>query len=29
MPEVAEVGHDRTVINLKSEWLDTWLNSRP
>ena len=23
MSEVAEVGHDRTVINLKSEWLDT------
>lgn len=29
MPEVAEVGHDRTVINLKSEWLDTWLNPDP
>jgi len=29
MPEVAEVGHDRTVINLKSEWLNTWLNPDP
>ncbi len=29
MPEVAEAGHDRTVINLKSEWLDTWLNPDP
>lgn len=25
-PEVAEAGHDRTVINLKEEHLDAWLN---
>ncbi|MGV7183813.1 SOS response-associated peptidase family protein [Xanthomonas axonopodis] len=28
-PEVAEAGHDRTVINLKPEHVDAWLNPDP
>lgn len=28
-PEVAAAGHDRTVINLKPEHLDAWLNPNP
>lgn len=25
-PEVAEAGHDRTIINIKPEYVDAWLN---
>ena len=25
-PEVAAAGHDRTIINIKPEHVDTWLN---
>jgi len=28
-PEVAEVGHDRTIINIKPEHIDAWLNLDP
>lgn len=28
-PEVAEAGHDRTIINIKPEHLDAWLNPDP
>lgn len=28
-PEVAEAGHDRTVINIKPEHIDAWLNPDP
>jgi len=28
-PEVAAVGHDRTIINLKPEHIDAWLNPAP
>lgn len=28
-PEVAEAGHDRTVINIKPEHVDAWLNPDP
>lgn len=28
-PEVAAAGHDRTIINIKPEHLDTWLNPDP
>jgi len=28
-PEVAEVGHDRTIINIKPEHIDAWLNPDP
>lgn len=28
-PEVAAAGHDRTIINLKPEHLDAWLNPDP
>ena len=27
-PEVAAAGHDRTIINIKPEHLDAWLNPR-
>lgn len=28
-PEVAEAGHDRTIINIKPEHIDAWLNPDP
>lgn len=28
-PEVAEAGHDRTIINIKPEHVDAWLNPNP
>jgi len=28
-PEVAAVGHDRTIINIKPEHIDAWLNPDP
>jgi Uncharacterized conserved protein len=28
-PEVAEAGHDRTIINIKPEHVETWLNPDP
>lgn len=28
-PEVAAAGHDRTIINIKPEHVDTWLNPDP
>lgn len=28
-PEVAEAGHDRTIINIKPEHIDAWLNPEP
>ncbi|HVJ37198.1 MAG TPA: SOS response-associated peptidase family protein [Stenotrophomonas sp.] len=28
-PEVAEAGHDRTIINIKPEHVDAWLNPDP
>ncbi|MET3929829.1 putative SOS response-associated peptidase YedK [Lysobacter sp. OAE881] len=28
-PEVADAGHDRTVINIKPEHIDAWLNPDP
>ena len=28
-PEVAEAGHDRTIINIKPEYIDAWLNPEP
>ena len=28
-PEVATAGHDRTIINIKSEYIDAWLNPDP
>ena len=28
-PEVAEVGHDRTIINIKPEHIDAWLKPDP
>ncbi len=28
-PEVAEAGHDRTIINIKPEHIDAWLNPKP
>ncbi|WP_425521511.1 SOS response-associated peptidase family protein, partial [Xanthomonas phaseoli] len=28
-PEVAAVGHDRTIINIKPEHVDAWLNPDP
>ena len=28
-PEVAAAGHDRTIINLKPECIDAWLNPDP
>ena len=28
-PEVAAAGHDRTIINIKSEHVDAWLNPDP
>jgi putative SOS response-associated peptidase YedK len=28
-PEVAAAGHDRTVINLRPEQLEAWLNPDP
>lgn len=28
-PEVASVGHDRTIINIKPEHIDAWLNPDP
>jgi len=28
-PEVAAAGHDRTIINIKPEHLDAWLNPEP
>ncbi|GLR00123.1 SOS response-associated peptidase family protein [Dyella mobilis] len=28
-PEVAETGHDRTIINIKPEHIDAWLNPDP
>ncbi|MBV6788497.1 SOS response-associated peptidase family protein [Xanthomonas euvesicatoria] len=28
-PEVAAVGHDRTIINIKPEYIDAWLNPDP
>ena len=28
-PEVAAAGHDRTIINIKSEYVDAWLNPNP
>jgi putative SOS response-associated peptidase YedK len=28
-PEVAEAGHDRTIINIKPEYVDAWLNPDP
>jgi putative SOS response-associated peptidase YedK len=28
-PEVAAAGHDRTIINLKPEYVDTWLSPDP
>jgi len=28
-PEVAAAGHDRTIINIKPEHLDAWLNPDP
>lgn len=28
-PEVAAAGHDRTIINIKAEHLDAWLNPDP
>jgi putative SOS response-associated peptidase YedK len=28
-PEVAAAGHDRTIINLKPEYVDSWLNPDP
>ena len=28
-PEVAAVGHDRTIINIKPEYVDAWLNPDP
>ena len=27
-PEVAAAGHDRTIINIKPEHVDAWLNPR-
>ncbi len=28
-PEVAAAGHDRTIINIKPEHIDAWLNPKP
>ena len=28
-PEVAATGHDRTIINIRPEYLDAWLNPDP
>jgi putative SOS response-associated peptidase YedK len=28
-PEVAAAGHDRTIINIKPEYIDAWLNPEP
>ena len=28
-PEVAAAGHDRTIINIKPEHVDAWLNPEP
>jgi putative SOS response-associated peptidase YedK len=28
-PEVAAAGHDRTIINIKPEHVDAWLNPDP
>ncbi len=28
-PEVAAAGHDRTIINIKPEYIDDWLNPEP
>ena len=28
-PEVAAAGHDRTIINIKPEHIDAWLNPDP
>lgn len=28
-PEVAAAGHDRTIINIKSEYVEAWLNPDP
>src|SRR5690606_27040261 len=28
-PEVAAAGHDRTIINIKPEYVDAWLNPEP
>lgn len=28
-PEVAAVGHDRTIINIKPEHVDAWLDHDP
>lgn len=28
-PEIADAGHDRTIINIKSEHIDAWLNPEP
>lgn len=28
-PEVAAAGHDRTIINIKPEYIDAWLNPDP
>lgn len=28
-PEVAATGHDRTIINIKPEHIDTWLRPEP
>ena len=28
-PEVAAAGHDRTIINIKPEHMDAWLNPDP
>lgn len=28
-PEVAAVGHDRTVVNIRPEHVDAWLNPAP
>lgn len=29
LPEVAAAGHDRTVLDIKPEYIDTWLNPDP
>src|SRR5690606_3991854 len=28
-PEVAAAGHDRTIINIRAEHIDAWLNPQP
>lgn len=28
-PEVAAAGHDRTMINMKPEYVEEWLNPNP